>query len=214
MTKKKAAAAVRRAAAAVKVKAAGKAPDSKAAATRKAATKPAAGGAAKRASAAKVAVGSASSVRPARASRKPVVSKQTAPKHAAPKHASGRTVAVVKSAGRPVAQKKPGGARTKKLGRARVTADAQLDQLFLKDYEARQVFEFLHVATIRELEQFTPEEIITRLTGPMVQTVNRIRKALALNNRCLRDDEDFAVGFLAAIAPSGTVRRKPRQPDR
>jgi hypothetical protein len=81
------------------------------------------------------------------------------------------------------------------LGRARISGTAELDQYFLKDYEARQVFTFLGVKTLKELEGFSPQEIIDRLTAPMLQTVNRIRKALALQNRCLSGDQKFAVEF-------------------
>lgn len=81
------------------------------------------------------------------------------------------------------------------LGRARVSGTAELDQHFLKDYEARQVFAFLGVKTLKELESHTPQEIIERLTAPMVQTVNRIRKSLAMQNRCLEGDQKFAVEF-------------------
>ncbi|MGD9855912.1 MAG: hypothetical protein AB7U20_13280 [Planctomycetaceae bacterium] len=76
---------------------------------------------------------------------------------------------------------------------------AELDQMFLKDYEARQVFEFLGVKTIKELEEHPPGEIIERLTGPVVQTVDRIRKALAINNRYLSGDQQFAVQFCEQI---------------
>jgi hypothetical protein len=81
------------------------------------------------------------------------------------------------------------------LGRARVSGTAELDQYFLKDYESRQVFTFLNVKTLKELEGYSPQEIIDRLTAPMLQTVNRIRKALALQNRCLAGDQKFAVEF-------------------
>ncbi|MFO1093834.1 MAG: hypothetical protein U0992_11060 [Planctomycetaceae bacterium] len=93
--------------------------------------------------------------------------------------------------------KKPGRAKAgaMDLGRARVSGTAELDQYFLKDYEARQVFTFLGVKTLKELEGFAPQEIIDRLTAPMLQTVNRIRKALALQNRCLSGDQKFAVEF-------------------
>lgn len=81
------------------------------------------------------------------------------------------------------------------LGRARVSGTAELDQHFLKDYEARQVFAFLGVKTLKELESHSPQEIVERLTAPMVQTVNRIRKSLAMQNRCLAGDQKFAVEF-------------------
>jgi len=93
--------------------------------------------------------------------------------------------------------KKPAAARSRgiDLGRARISGTAELDQHFLKDYEARQVFSFLNVKTLKELEGLSPQEIIDRLTAPMLQTVNRIRKALALQNRCLAGDQKFAVEF-------------------
>lgn len=81
------------------------------------------------------------------------------------------------------------------LGRARISGTAELDQYFLKDYEARQVFTFLGVKTLKELETYSPQEIVERLTAPMVQTVNRIRKSLAMQNRCLANDQKFAVEF-------------------
>jgi hypothetical protein len=83
----------------------------------------------------------------------------------------------------------------KSLGRPILPSDARLDIVFQKDYQAREVFHFLGVQTIRELEQYAPAEIVDRLTNPMVQTVERIRKSLALNNRCLARDRDFAVNF-------------------
>jgi hypothetical protein len=86
------------------------------------------------------------------------------------------------------------------LGRVKVSADARLDLLFQKDYQAREIFDFLKVQTLRELEQHAPDEIIERLTGPMVQTVQRIRKTLALVHRHLAQDEKFAKAFLAEVA--------------
>jgi hypothetical protein len=67
--------------------------------------------------------------------------------------------------------------------------------MFQKDYEAREVFSFLGVRTLKELETLSPDEILERLTAPMVRTVVRIRKALAINNRCLAGDQKFAVAF-------------------
>jgi hypothetical protein len=86
------------------------------------------------------------------------------------------------------------------LGRVKVAADARLDLLFQKDYQAREIFDFLKVQTLRELEQHAPQEIIDRLTGPMVQTVQRIRKTLALVHRHLAKDEKFAKEFLAEVS--------------
>jgi hypothetical protein len=96
---------------------------------------------------------------------------------------------------RTAARKGPGS-----LGRVKVAADARLDLLFQKDYQAREVFDFLKVQTLRELEQHNPADIIERLTGPLVQTVQRIRKTLALVHRHLAKDEKFAKEFLAEVA--------------
>jgi hypothetical protein len=98
--------------------------------------------------------------------------------------------------------KKPRAAKRKgpaSLGRVKVAADARLDLLFQKDYQAREIFDFLKVQTLRELEEHAPQEIIDRLTGPMVQTVQRIRKTLALVHRHLAKDEKFAKEFLAEV---------------
>jgi hypothetical protein len=134
--------------------------------------------------------------------KKAAVKKTAAKKSVRRKAASGKKVARKKAA----TSKKKKAARSvaasakPKLGRARVSGDSKLEQMFLKDYEARQIFEFLNVATLKELEQYGPEEIAARLTAPMLQTVNRIRKALALNNRTLKDDEEFATKFLKTFA--------------
>lgn len=85
--------------------------------------------------------------------------------------------------------------RTPSLGRPRLPGDAKLDLVFQKDYQAREIFAFLQVTTVRELEEFGSEQILEMLTGPMVQTVDRIRKALAINNRSLKSDRKFAIEF-------------------
>jgi hypothetical protein len=123
------------------------------------------------------------------AARKKTVRKQTATK--------GRGAKQAAPAARP--RKKVARKRVS-LGRARIPADARLDLVFQKDYQAREVFEFLRVETVRDLEQFGPAEILEKLTGPMVQTIQRIRKALALYNRCLANDQEFAAGFKAEFA--------------
>ena len=104
--------------------------------------------------------------------------------------AKGRTKAASKKT-----TKKP----AKSLGRARIPADAKLDLIFKKDYEARQVFTFLGVTTVRELEAYRADQIIEILTAPMVQTVERIRKAMAMNNRCLAGDLRFALKFQSQL---------------
>ena len=98
-----------------------------------------------------------------------------------------------KSAAKPT--KKASKKKPKKisLGRPTVTAEEKLFMLFHEDYEARQVFEFLRAETVADLEQHTPQEIIHRLSRPIRETVDRIRKKLADRNRCLAGDEQFAV---------------------
>jgi hypothetical protein len=112
--------------------------------------------------------------------------------------APGKTAKVKK----PTTRRKPSG-----FGRVRVPVDARLDLVFQKDYQAREIFDFLKVQTIRELEEFGPDEILDRLTGPMQQTVLRIRKTMALLNRHLARDEKFAKAFLAEASPFSS---KPR----
>ncbi len=82
-----------------------------------------------------------------------------------------------------------------KLGRSRIPVDAPLDVVFQSDPEARDAFHFLGIHSIRELEQFSADQLVLRLTSPAKLTVGRIRKKLAMNNRCLAGDEDFAQQF-------------------
>jgi len=133
--------------------------------------------------------------------KKAAVKKTAAKKSVRRKAASGKKVARKKATARKKkAARSVARPEEPKLGRARVSGDSKLEQIFLKDYEARQIFEFLNVATLKELEQYGPEEIAARLTAPMLQTVNRIRKALALNNRTLKNDDEFAAQFLKTFA--------------
>lgn len=83
----------------------------------------------------------------------------------------------------------------RRLGRSRIPIDAPLDVVFQNDTQAREAFSFLGIHSIRELEAFTADDLVLRLTGPAKLTVGRIRKILAMNNRCLTGDEDFAVEF-------------------
>src|SRR5262245_39235061 len=116
------------------------------------------------------------------------------PKKKSPKKAPPRTKSLAK---------KP---RTKKLskkislGRPTVTAEEKLFMLFHEDYEARQVFEFLRAETVADLEQHSPQDIIHRLSRPIRETVDRIRKKLADRNRCLSGDEAFAADHKRRIA--------------
>ncbi len=117
----------------------------------------------------------------------------------AKKTAAGRKPAAKSSKKAPAAAaRKPAGKRdaapaAPSLGRPKVTADEPLYMLFKEDYHARQIFEFLRVNTVRELEEFSAGEILRRLSNPIKQTVERIRHSLAERNRCLLGDEDFAL---------------------
>ena len=94
---------------------------------------------------------------------------------------------------------KTAGARPKKkpvLPRPTITGEEKLFLLFKDDYHARQIFDFLRVETVRELEQFAPDEIVERLSRPIVESVERIRQRLAEKNRYLSGDEGFLVGTL------------------
>ena len=83
----------------------------------------------------------------------------------------------------------------RKLGRSRIPVDAPLDVVFQNDLQAKEAFMFLGIHSIRELEHFNPDDLVLRLTGPAKLTVGRIRKILAMNNRCLTGDEEFALEF-------------------
>jgi hypothetical protein len=112
------------------------------------------------------------------------------------------------------AAKKPAGAKTKRaattaakaeaerpttvsLGRPKVTGEELLFMLFHGDYEVRQIFEFLRVETVKELENHNPKEIFKRLTQPVANALDRIRRGLAEKNRCLTGDEDYLLEFKA-----------------
>jgi hypothetical protein len=78
------------------------------------------------------------------------------------------------------------------LGRPLVTNEEKLYMLFKEDYHARQIFEFLRVETVKDLEQFSPEQIVRLLSKPIRTTVDRIRQRLAEKNRHLLEDVKFA----------------------
>ena len=134
------------------------------------------------------------------AAAKTVIRKKAVRRKAARKPASSGPAAAKRTGRRAASPRKKAVRKAASLGRPRIPADARLDLVFQKDYQAREVFDFLRVETVRELEQFGPAEIIEKLTAPMVQTVQRIRKALALCNRCLADDRAFAAEFKAEFA--------------
>jgi len=79
------------------------------------------------------------------------------------------------------------------LGRPKVTGEEDLDMLFKEDYHARQIFKFLRVSTVKELEGYSAGEILRVLSRPIKETVERIRRSLAERNRCLAGDQDFAM---------------------
>lgn len=115
---------------------------------------------------------------PAIASRKAPVGKTSTPSATVPQ---------------PVAKSTP----EVSLGRPLVTQEEKLYMLFHNDYHARQVFEFLRVDTVKELEQYTPQQIIHLLSKPIRTTVDRIRLRLAELKRSLREDEGFAAAHTA-----------------
>jgi hypothetical protein len=79
------------------------------------------------------------------------------------------------------------------LGRPKITGDELVYMLFREDYHVRQICEFLRVETVKELEQYSPQEIVQRLSRPIAESVDRIRRTLAERNRCLAGDQEFAL---------------------
>ena len=69
-------------------------------------------------------------------------------------------VAAKKAAPRKSKSKEPS------LGRPLVTNEEKLYMLFKEDYHARQIFEFLRVETVKDLEEFSPEQIVRLLSRP------------------------------------------------
>jgi hypothetical protein len=82
-----------------------------------------------------------------------------------------------------------------KLGRPKVTGEEKLFMLFHENYHARQIFEFLRVETVKELETYSPDEIIRLLSAPIAHTVRKIRETLADKNRHLAGDIEFAADY-------------------
>ena len=119
--------------------------------------------------------------------KQPTAKKKTAKKKAAKKKTTK------KKGNKAASSRSPG------LGRPRIPGTAELDMFFKRDFGARQIFRFLDVSTIRELEQFSPDEITDRVISPMVQAVQRIRKTLAMANRHLAQDAKFARTFQSTL---------------
>lgn len=131
-------------------------------------------------------------------SRAPTRSKKAAVKKAAAKKKKQTTSGNQRTAGKKIARK-TAARRTPALGRPRVPGTAELDMFFKQDFEARQIFRFLDVTTVKELEQFSPDQITERVISPMVQAVQRIRKTLAMANRHLSQDAKFAKSFQSTL---------------
>jgi hypothetical protein len=118
------------------------------------------------------------------------------PKSAAAKKKPAKTKASrARSAGKP---KVPPADDAAAIGRVLVTQEEKLYMLFKEDYHARQIFEFLRVETVKDLEQFSPQQIVKLLSQPIHTTVLRIRRKLAEKNRHLAEDEAFVVEYKKA----------------
>lgn len=129
--------------------------------------------------------------------------KTTKPKK---KAAKTKAKSAKKTSKSPAKRKKPKSPKAKakkkavSLGRPKVPGTEDLDLLFRENYHARQVFAFLRVKTVKELEQFGPEEIVEQLSRPIRQTVEQIRRILAQKNRHLASDLEFALEYHRARA--------------
>jgi hypothetical protein len=108
------------------------------------------------------------------------------------KTAKSKSAAAKPGKGKAAARKPPKREADHFIGRPKITGEEKLFLLFKDDYQAREVFDFLRVQTVKELEEFSAQEIFRRLTQPMRNTVDRIRRHLAERNRCLAGDEEFA----------------------
>jgi hypothetical protein len=120
---------------------------------------------------------------------KPAASTKRSPPAAAKAPAKKQAVKAVRAAA-PVAAPDPPA-----LGRVLVTQEEKLYMLFREDFHARQIFEFLRVETVKDLEQFSPQQIVKLLSQPLQKTVQRIRQKLAEKNRHLQGDESFVVEY-------------------
>jgi hypothetical protein len=121
-----------------------------------------------------------------------VAKKKAAKKPTKSKTAGKKKASKTKPAGKP---KPPPADDAAAIGRVLVTQEEKLYMLFKEDYHARQIFEFLRVETVKDLEQFSPQQIVKLLSQPIHGTVLRIRRKLAEKNRHLADDAEFVVEF-------------------
>jgi hypothetical protein len=119
------------------------------------------------------------------AKKKTVKAKKAAAKKPAKKKAAKKT------AGKKAAKKKRGKKAAVVIGRPTLRGDADLDLAFKDDFQARQIFKFLRVNTVNELEQLSAKQIRKVLIEPLAHTIERVRRTLAENNRCLAEDEEY-----------------------
>lgn len=123
------------------------------------------------------------------------MAKKTTPKSKSKARPTKKATSSIKRTGaKKASAKKPrkGSSQEPALGRPKVTGEELLFMLFKEDYHARQIFDFLRVEKVRDLEQYSPQQIVKLLSRPITETVERIRRKLAEKNRCLRDDAEFA----------------------
>jgi hypothetical protein len=118
---------------------------------------------------------------------KPAASKPLVVKTPVPQAAVNKPVV-----GQPVIAKAPGEV-TASLARSKITGDEDLEQFFKEDQHAKQICRFLNVQTLKDLERYSANEILRRLSNPIKETVERIRRSLAQHQRCLAGDESYVV---------------------
>lgn len=118
--------------------------------------------------------------------------KKAKPAKPATKKSKGKTAAKKSTTTKKPAARKAVKVPEVSLGRPLVTQEEKLYMLFKDDYHARQIFEFLRVNTLKELEELSPQQIVRRISKPVFDTVDRIRQTLAAMKRSLRDDEAYA----------------------
>jgi hypothetical protein len=186
-------------------------------ATKKKSTKKAASRAAAKKTAPREAAKKKTAAKPAGKKKKKAVAKKK-PAGTVTRKAAARVVSEPPAPVKKVVKKRKGvrratttsGIRTskpaRKLGRSQIPIDAPLDIVFQNDQPAREAFVFLGIHTVRELEEFEPDELVRRLTSPAKQTVGRIRKILAMNNRSLEQDEAFALEFKERLSQTQAMR--------
>jgi len=138
--------------------------------------------------------------------KKKTAKKKTAKKKTARKASAHRSTSANKRAANKQSRKTSGATKRStaaagSLGRPKVTGEEKLFLLFKQDYHARQVFDFLRVDTVKELEQYSPDQIVKLLSQPIRQAVQQIRLKLAENNRSLADDKEYTRRFKERSGP-------------